>query len=194
VKMRDSDIRQVVISDLGRKYESDTDTVIIEELGLCQGEARVDIAVVNGLIHGFEIKSDQDTLKRLPGQAVIYNRVLDSVSLVVGSKHLDEALRVVPKWWGVVEAKKSERDIVLQEIRANRKNPALDPEAIIQLIWRDEAINVLRKRGLHRGYVSKTKWILWERIIEKLSLNELKEEVRSTLKSRGNWRSGQPLK
>lgn len=192
--MKDLDIRQVLLSDLGRQYESDTDTVIIEELGLCQGEARVDIAVVNGLIHGFEIKSDQDTLKRLPGQAVIYNRVLDSVSLVVESKHLDEALKVIPKWWGVVEAKKSERNIDLHEIRANRKNPALDPEAIIQLIWRNEAIDLLRKRGLHRGYVSKTKWVLWERIIEKLSLNELREEVRSTLKSRGNWRSVQPLK
>jgi len=194
VTMKDSDIRQVVLSDLGRKYENDTDTVIIEELGLCQGEARVDIAVVNGLIHGFEIKSDQDTLKRLPGQAVIYNRVLDSVSLVVGSKHLDEALKVVPKWWGVVEAKKSKRNVGLHEIRANQKNPVLDPEAIIQLIWRHEALEVLRKRGLHRGYVSKTKWVLWDRIIEKLSLNELREEVRSTIKSRGNWRSVQPLK
>lgn len=190
--MKDSDIRQVVLSDLGRQYESDPDTVIIEELGLCQGEARVDIAVVNGSIHGFEIKSDLDTLKRLPGQAVIYSRSLDSVTLVVGSKHFDEALKVVPKWWGIVEAKKSKRNIGLYEIRANQKNPSLDPEAIIQLIWRNEALEVLRKRSLHRGYVSKTKWVLWERIIEKLSLNELREEVRSILKSRGNWRSVEP--
>ena len=147
--MKDSDIRQVVLSDLGRQYESDPDTVIIEELGLCQGEARVDVAVVNGSIDGFEIKSDQDTLKRLPGQAAIYSRALDSVTLVVGGKHLDEALKVVPKWWGVVEARKNKKNIGLHEIRPNQKNPALDPEAIIQLIWRHEALEVLRKRGLH---------------------------------------------
>lgn len=189
--MKDSDIRKVILSDLGRKFENDPDTMIVEELGLCQGEARVDIAVVNGSIHGFEIKSNQDTLKRLAGQAAIYSRVLDSITLIVGSEHLDKALKIIPKWWGVLEAKKNKRNINLHDIRAYQKNPMLDPEAIIQLIWRDEALEVLRKRGLHKGYISKPKWVLWEQIIEKLSLNELRKEVRDTLKSRGNWQSVQ---
>ena len=186
--MKDSDIRQVVLSDLERRYKNAPDVLIIEELGLCQGEARVDLAVVNGLIHGFEIKSEQDTLKRLPRQAAIYSRSLDSVTLVVGGRHLDEALKIVPEWWGVVEAKTNKRKISLHEVRSNMDNPALDPEAIIQLIWRDEALEVLRKRGLQKGYVSKAKWVIWDRIIEKLSLNELREEVRNTLKSREHWR------
>ena len=190
--MKDTDIRQVVLLDLEREYESDPDTIIIEELGLCQGEARVDIAVVNGSIHGFEIKSDRDTLKRLPGQVQIYNRSLDSVTLVVGSKHLDNALKVIPKWWGVIEAKKRDQEILTRIIRPYQKNPSPDPEAIVQLIWRNEALGVLRKRNLHKGYVSKKKWILWERIMEKLPIDLLKEEVRTILKSRQNWRSAEP--
>jgi len=189
--MNDFDIREVLLFELGRKYKNDPDTMIIEELGLCQGEARVDIAVVNGSIQGYEIKSNQDTLRRLAGQATIYNRALDSVTLIVGNEHLDEALKVIPKWWGVIEARKKKRNIDLHEFRTCQENPALDSEAIIQLIWRNEALGVLRKMGLHKGYVSKSKWVLWERIMDELSLNELREEVRNTLKSRENWRSVQ---
>lgn len=191
--MKDSDIRKIILSNLSQKYKNDPETRIIE-IGLCQGEARVDIAVVNGSIHGYEIKSNQDTLKRLAGQVVLYSRTLDYITLIAGDEHLDEAIRIIPEWWGVIEAKKNKKNIKLHKIRASQKNPILDPEAIIQLIWRDEALEVLRKRGLHKGCMSKTKWFLWERIIDKLSLDELRKEVRMTLKSRENWRFVQPQK
>jgi hypothetical protein len=38
-----------------------TDTVIVDELGLAHAKARIDIAVINGFVHGFEIKSATDT-------------------------------------------------------------------------------------------------------------------------------------
>jgi len=189
--MKDSDIRQVVLSDLGREYEGDPDTVIIEELGLCQGEARVDIAVVNCSIHnGFEIKSDQDTLRRLPGQVEIYSRSLDRVTLVVGSKHLDQALRVIPKWWGVIVAKEKSGQMHLKTRRECEPNPCLDPLAVVQLLWRDEAFEALKKRGLHRGLANKPRAILWKKIAEHLTIEELVALVRSILESRENWRSG----
>lgn len=55
----DSDIRPVLRSRLRLKHANDTDTVVIEELGLCRGQVRVDVSVVNGLLHGYEIKSDR---------------------------------------------------------------------------------------------------------------------------------------
>jgi hypothetical protein len=191
--MKDNDIRQALLSELTSKYKKDPETIIIEELGLCQGEARIDIAIVNGSIHGIEIKSDQDTLKRLDGQIEIYSRCLDMVTLVVGPRYLEKALNVIPKWWGVTKAESNNEKIILQEIRAHQNNPSPDAEAIIQLIWRDEALDLLRKNKLHDGYLTKKKWVLYQRIIENLSLDELREEVRNKLKSRGNWRSVQSL-
>jgi hypothetical protein len=146
--MKDIDIRQILLSDLDQKYRSDPDTVIIEELGLCQGISRVDIAVVNGSIHGFEIKSDQDTLKRLPGQVEIYSRSLDEVTLVVGSKHLKEAMNLVPKWWGIITAKETEETTILSMRRKRKLNPSPDPFAIVQLLWREEVFQALEERGL----------------------------------------------
>ncbi len=188
--MKDFDIRQVVLSDLGRDYKNDPDTVIIEELGLCQGEARVDIAVVNGSIHGFEIKSDQDTLKRLPGQVEIYSRSLDFITLVVGNRHLDQALKVIPKWWGVIVAKEKSGQMHLKMRRKGKSNPCLDPFAVVQLLWRDEAFQALKERDLHRGLANKPRITLWKKLVEHLPIEELVALVMSILKSRENWRSG----
>ena len=80
----DPDIRAVLKSRLQAKHALEPDTVVVEELGLCQGQVRVDMAVVNGVLHGYEIKSDCDTLRRLPNQVVAYGKVLDRATLVVG--------------------------------------------------------------------------------------------------------------
>lgn len=194
--MKDPEIRAAFLGKLGRKYVNDPETIIIEELGLCQGEARIDIAVVNGSMHGYEIKSDQDTLKRLPGQILTYNRVLDYVTIIVSSLHLESALKIIPDWWGILEARrnKSSEQIKFHKIRCVKKNLNLDAEAIVQLIWKDEAIRILRNRELHKGYLNKTKWILWEKIIEEIPINELKKEIRTIIKSRENWRFDQKPK
>ncbi|MBW2623773.1 MAG: sce7726 family protein, partial [Deltaproteobacteria bacterium] len=153
--MNDSDIRAVLLTNFGQEYGNDPNTMIVEELGLCQGEARVDVAVINGSIHGFEIKSDQDTLKRLPGQMNIYNRSLDFVTLVVGGRHLTKSLEIIPKWWGVICVQQRNKKLIMDDIRPHKANPSPDPEAIVQLIWRNEALEVLRRRNLHKGYLSK---------------------------------------
>src|ERR1700735_5066660 len=99
--MRDLDIRRELRQQISRVHTGDPDTLVVEELGLCQGLARVDVAVINGSIHGYEIKSDQDTLSRLPAQAVTYNRVLDFVTIVVGSCHVQRIRQSIPRWWGL---------------------------------------------------------------------------------------------
>ena len=189
--MNDSDIRQVVLSKLNREYHDDPKTMIIEELGLCQGDARIDIAVVNGSIHGFEIKSDKDTLRRLNNQIEIYNRSLSFVTLVVGEKHLTAALKLIPKWWGVIIANENSDQKPLLRIRRKAKsNLFLDPFAVAQLLWRDEALTALKRKGLHKGFANKPRAVLWRRLAEHLPTEELPSLVRSFFKARENWRSG----
>ena len=57
------------------------DALVIDELGIMHGKARVDIAVINGSIHGYEIKSSMDTLKRLPRQMAAYDSCFQNVKL-----------------------------------------------------------------------------------------------------------------
>jgi len=66
--MRDSDVRRAVKASLGAEYAHDADTRMVEEMGVWSGSVRIDIAIINGALTGYELKSDRDTLERLPRQ------------------------------------------------------------------------------------------------------------------------------
>ncbi len=69
--MKDFHIRTVLKSKIVSRYAKDPSTLIVDELGIRQGAARIDVTVINGVIHGYELKSDCDTLNRLPSQVKI---------------------------------------------------------------------------------------------------------------------------
>ena len=100
--LRDADVRPALLKYLQRETPPYRKMVLIEELGLCQGEARIDVLTVSGVLHGYEIKSNRDRLTRLASQAATYNRVLDRVTLVVCPRHVEAALQLIPEWWGVL--------------------------------------------------------------------------------------------
>src|SRR5580698_6348671 len=101
---RDQDIRIALRYKLAAIHANESDTAIIDELSLCQGNARVDMAVVNGSFSGYEIKSDRDTLTRLPNQLAAYELCFDTMTIVVGKRHLAKCRATLPDWWGIWEA------------------------------------------------------------------------------------------
>jgi hypothetical protein len=190
--MRDIDVRQALRLEMNRLHLQDLDTRIVEELGLCQGIARVDLAVVNGSFHGYEIKSESDTLARLPGQITVYNSVLDFVTIVAASSHIDKVVRIVPPWWGMW-AVSNDCGINLNELRKPRRNPRIDPFALAQLLWRGEALEALSEFGLIAGNRSKPRGELWRLLASELKVEQLGEIVRTRLKVRGaSWRPPAP--
>jgi len=186
--MRDIDVRRVLAAELQRRFRGASDTLIIHELGLCSGIARVDLAVVNGRLHGFEIKSDSDTLHRLPTQLEIYGTVFDHMTIVVGPHHLQTAQRMVPSWWGVIKAEPG-APVSLLEVRAAGSNPSPEPIAVARLLWRDEAVALLDKSGHGKGIKSKPREVVYRRLVEVFPLDELRCLVREQLKAREDWRS-----
>jgi hypothetical protein len=83
----DADLCAALLSQLARGRRQ---RYIVEEMGIA-GEARVDIALIGDHLHRFEIKSERDSLRRLPAQVEVYSRVFDYVTLVVDTRHLDGA-------------------------------------------------------------------------------------------------------
>ncbi|MEM8957540.1 MAG: sce7726 family protein [Pseudomonadota bacterium] len=163
---------------------------MLDELGLLNGSTRIDIAVVNGEIAGFELKSERDTLERLPTQRDLYNLVLDRVSLVVAENHRDKAVTLIPDWWGIWIAHPiaGGRAEISQE-RDALSNPGLDAETICSLLLRDEALAVLERYEAARGVKSKPREVLYQRLAEVLSLDTVRYEVRTALKVREGWRA-----
>lgn len=190
----DKVIRAALKDVLERKHRGDQGTRIIEELGIIHGTARIDFAVVNGVIHGFELKSDKDTLYRLPDQMRVYNAVLDQATLVVGKNHLHEAIKVVPDWWGIIIAQMTLTDgtVSFCEIRAAGDNPDSTSVAVASLLWREEALHILEERGAANGVRSKNRQAVYARLAEVLDGATLRAKVRNRLRARSSWRSAIP--
>ncbi len=185
--MRDRDVRVALRRILDAEHLNDADTRIVEEMGIWSGTVRIDMAVINGRLTGYELKSDRDTLERLPTQAELYSKVFDEVCLVVGSKHAGRARRIIPRWWGVVVATSSKGGVALERVRECKPNPAPDPLLVARLLWRDEALAALKDINLDRGYRSKSVAALHERLATSVPFADLSAIVRTALKRRDGW-------
>jgi len=187
--MNDRDIRTVLKEELMRRNAKDDDTLVLDELGIRHGAARIDLVVVNHQLHGYEIKSDLDSLRRLPDQIKAYSSVMDRVTLVVGYRHAYNALKMIPEWWGVRLAEQNPKSgiVVLSDARFSRNNPSVDIIAVVSLLWRNEALDILEKIGQAKGVRSKTKTDIYHRLIEVVKPESLRAIVRQRLKSRKDW-------
>lgn len=189
--MYDLDIRTSVKKTFLKKYYSDNESKVVDELSVSYGDARVDIAVINGSLHGYEIKSDYDTLKRLPNQISIYSKTFDYLTIISGECHLENVLSLTPNWCGVILAskKKKSNDIKFQSVRPAERNLEIDKLSVAQLLWKEELISALKYVGIEKGLNNKSKPFLWNMLIDNTSITELSSIVRSHLKLRANWKS-----
>ncbi|HEY0010323.1 MAG TPA: sce7726 family protein [Candidatus Paceibacterota bacterium] len=190
--LRDRDFRSALKSNLStKKFVLDDPTcLILDELGLCQGSARIDVAVLNGQVHGYEIKSDLDTLERVDVQLSVYEKIFDRLTFVVGKKHLESVQLKIPAWCGITliyaDAKGQPK---VKPIRSAKVNKTVDPYSLVQLLWRDETINILRTLGKAQGMENKPRRVLWDHLATETSPSEINRYVRETLKARQGWRS-----
>lgn len=155
---------------------------VLEELGLSRGQVRVDLAAVSAVLHGVELKSDCDSLRRLPAQAELYGKVFDYMTLAVGAKHLPRAAALVPRWWGLLQVTESGRVKVL---RRGRRNAGVDARTLAELLWLEEGLALLEACGAARGMRGKPRRLVWDRLCEVLPAHEIAAAVRLQLCTRG---------
>lgn len=188
---KDIEIREALIEKLNKENKSHYYR-LINELVVCDGDARVDIAVANGKLCGYEIKSDKDTLYRLPRQVEAYNRTFDKITIVVGEKYESKVINEIPEWWGIEVAYENKfKHVSFRKVRASKMNKEVDAIAILQLLWKDEILELLRKKNI-KGLSSKNRRKLRDIAAQNISLKELKDYTREILKSREGWRADQP--
>lgn len=186
--MRDRDVRQALLRLLEQQHLGDDDTTVVEEMGIWSGTVRIDVAVINGELTGFELKSERDTLARLPDQADVYGLVFDRLYLVTTDKHFRKAKDIIPRWWGsLIVRTEIDGSISIKERRSAKLNPKVDPAILAKLLWREEALTLLQEHDRASGYRSKAAHVLHDRLATCLSIHALREGVRRALKRRANW-------
>jgi hypothetical protein len=189
VTITDSDIRSALHSKRFRHQKLRPGTLVIDELGLAHARSRVDIAVINGCVHGYEIKSAQDSLDRLGGQIDIYRQALQKVTIVTAQRHLSKVMASLPDWCGVIEVVQGARGgIQLQLLRSARINPDIDPVMLAHLLWRPEVLELLSRVGYAPRQLRGPRKQLYKMLCEAMTLREITAAIHEFMTRRQTWR------
>ena len=189
LKTKDADIRVALHAKRLARLKGNPNTLVIDELGLAHARSRIDIAVINGCIHGYEIKSEKDTLDRLGSQISIYTTTLQKLTIVTAPKHLKEIKRRVPKWCGLISADIGSRGGIRFDVERNAAtNPDVEPFMLAHLLWRDEVIDLLKLMSYSDKQLRRPRVHLYQMICEVMSIREITASIRTAMLRRPTWR------
>lgn len=122
--------------------------VLINEMVYANWSRRADLAVANGHLHAFEIKSDLDSLRRLQGQIGIYLQRFDKLTLVVSPKFVDTIIATTPTRVAVWSACWEDKGIKIKVVRSGKQEKIEDRDVLIDYFLRDELYLFLSSRGV----------------------------------------------
>lgn len=182
-KQGDPAIRDAVLKVI-RRDPNRGSVRVVHELGL--GACRADLAVVlPDELHGYEFKSELDTLTRLPAQIEHYSAVFTLCTLVVHPKHVSGALKLLPPFWGLWT---HTLEGGLTVLRQAQENPELCGYALASLLWKPELQDAVKQNGGVAGLSRATCSTLMLRLVRVLSPEVLRSLVSSALYNRQGWR------
>ena len=175
---------------LAPRLAAEPDTLCRHEMGITAGFTRTDVALIGTNLEAYEIKSDSDSLTRLPAQVKAYGKVMDRATLVTTPLHLNKATALIPHWWGIILAETAG----LTHIRPSEPNKGQSPYSLAQLLWRAEALQDLRDRNCHKPLAKADRHYIWLRLAQVTTLDELRTTVSRHMRARdpAEWTGGQP--
>jgi hypothetical protein len=157
------------------------DALLFQEFPVCR-RGRADLVAINSALWGYEIKSEHDTLNRLPLQIQHYECIFDFCTAVVAERHLNYATKIVPPHWGIVSVQGTASECSIVDVRNPERNPNRKLDQIIRLLWKNEAAKALRARGVKVPSSTSVRSI-WK-LLRSLPEADINESVRNALKSR----------
>lgn len=140
--MNDHAMRQALLRHLARQHGG---ACVVEEPAI--DDRRIDVLVVGATLDGYEIKSDDDTLTRLEGQASTFGRFCQHLTLVTTPKYMAKAQAMVPDWWGLLLVEEGRRGPRVVQVRRWRPNPDHDHRPVLDELWAPELKAALSLAG-----------------------------------------------
>jgi hypothetical protein len=185
----DPQIRAALHKQKLKHLHARPDTLIVDELGLVHADVIVDVAVINGYLHGFEIKSAADTLSRLPRQIKLYEECLEKLTIVCDKKHSRRVTQLAPSWCGIMEVSRGARGgISFSTLRPPKLNPHVRPERLAHLLWRPEVVELLRKLDVSPKVLRQPRKQLYDCLAEHFTTSEITAFIRQSMAARQVWR------
>ncbi len=118
------------------------------------GACKADLVILNGTATVYEIKSERDSLARLPNQIENYKKVFASVNVISSEAHVDAVLSMVPDDVGVMCL--STRDHIRTVREAVDQPQRVCPVTVLESLRSAEARAVLKMLGVRIPKVPNT--------------------------------------
>lgn len=175
-QLKDLDIRKEFIK---RNLEFFKSTTFVNEMGI-NSKNIVDIAALDfdkNIFYGFEIKSEADSLKRLPKQLSTYSTFFNIVYVVAHKKHTEGIFQFM-------EANPFTRNIGYIEVSDEldftelKKASFIIPrfDSFIRNLDLDELESICESKGHYQGWESKN--LLVDKIKRSTSMDEVYEHMK----------------
>ena len=179
-KLNDKDIRKVIYDSFSGSRE---ETRILEEFPM--GDSRADMLLVTKTkLIGLEIKSDRDSFERLARQVKDYEKFFDTNYLVVGTCHVEEAMRTVPAHWGIYEVyENSDGTYIMECVRSASMALKDNTEEKLYLLWRNELMRIVRDYRLAKGNLQRKDKMI-SKIVRGLTIPVIQSEICDALLAR----------
>ncbi|MBL8496001.1 MAG: sce7726 family protein [Rhodocyclaceae bacterium] len=182
--IEEHEIRAALLARL--RMEWHRDAMVLEEFRIERGSSRIDVAVIDEELVGYEIKSDKDSFARFSNQIHAYNRVFDRICLVCGPALEESARSVIPSWWGVIVAKRDTVGAVSLEIHRDAGvNLRQDAFSLASLLWREEALAALGSLETCTPAPKRVSaHVLWDSMAKNLPVDAIRAVVAESLLKR----------
>jgi hypothetical protein len=146
--LNDATIREALLSKLER--QKSRPRAVLQELHVQNGKAIADVVTLHSEAHCYEIKGSTDRIERIAVQGVYYNAAFRRITLVTTECNLRRALRLVPRFWGIMVAIADCDAVRFRHVRAARLNPNFEKQSAAMTLWKSEMLELVSDPGADR--------------------------------------------
>jgi len=176
MKLSDKQIRDPLYSFI----ESASNRIrILEELRI--DNSRADLLVVtDGILTGYEVKSDLDSYTCLKTQTADYSKFCDYCYAVVGRSHHQGIMERIPDFWGVMIIAAVGVNFKVDVTRPATLNPKATLDRKLKLLWRRELVSISFRNGLGKCSGKSRRFII-AKLKKNIEKNKLLREITDEL-------------
>lgn len=146
--LNDTTIREALLRKLER--QKSRPRAVLQELHVHNGKAIADVVTLHSEAHCYEIKGATDRIERITAQGVYYNAAFRRITLVTTDCNLQRALRLAPRFWGIMVAIADGEAVRFRHIRAARLNPNFEKQSAVMTLWKSEMLELVSDPGAER--------------------------------------------
>jgi hypothetical protein len=148
LELNDATIREALLRKLER--QKSRPRAVLQELHVHNGKAIADVVSLHSEAHCYEIKGANDRIERISVQGVYYNSAFRRITLVTTQCSLRRALKLVPRFWGIMVAIADGEAVRFRHVRAARLNPNFEKQSATMTLWKSEMLELVPESATER--------------------------------------------